>query len=112
PVLDVHAHLDEPLARELEAECANSGKAAAGLTDDRGNGPGHLDRRRAKVHVERDQGPSRTYEHGAGRPVQPVGPEVGTDLAAFDTPLQLVEPALAEERRPATGGTVQEDGKA
>ena len=100
PVLDVHAHLDEPRARQVEAERAHSRKAAAALADERR----HLLRGRelaAQIDVERDQRASGADEDCAGGRVEALRPEVRRQLAGVDPALELVRAAAPEERGPA-----------
>ena len=102
PVLDVHAHLDEPGARQVEPERAHAGEAAARLAHDRGDLARDLDVVAAQVDVEGDQRPARADEHAARALVEPRRPEVRRELARVDPPLELLGPA-ARGRTPARG---------
>ena len=99
PVGDVHAHLDDAGAGQVEAERTDARKAAVALPDQARDLAGDLDALRAQVDVEGDEGPAYAEENRARRWVQPVRAPVGQELTGVDPALQLVRPALAEERR-------------
>src|SRR5439155_1649085 len=80
PVLDVHRHLDETRAWEIDSERAHAGKPAALLAHERGDLARHLERR-TQVDVEGDQRPARTGNHGACGRVEPRRPVVRAQLA-------------------------------
>ena len=103
PVLDVHAHLDEPGARKLEPERAHAREAAARLAHERGDLARGLERP-AQVDVEGDQRPPHADEHAACR-FRRAAParSSGASSPASMRPLQLLRPAAAEEGRPAPG---------
>jgi hypothetical protein len=110
PILDVHRDLDEPRARQVEAERAHPGEAAARLA----HGPGDLLcdlERPAQIDVESDERESRADDYAAGPRVELLRPEIGPDLARIDPPLQLARPAAAVERRPALGRPVEKHGQ-
>ena len=77
PVLDVHAHLDEACARQVETEGPDSREAAAGLANDRGDGLSRLELA-AQVDVERDERPACADEDAAGRSSSWDGPKSGS----------------------------------
>ena len=64
PVLDVHAHLDEAGARQVEAEGAHAREPPARLADGRRDRARDLDVVASQVDVEGDQRPARADEHG------------------------------------------------
>ena len=76
PVLHVHAHLDEAGGGQVETEGAHSREAAVGFADRLRNGPGDVDVGGAQVHVEGDQGASRTDEHAPRAGIELLGPKV------------------------------------
>ncbi len=110
PVLDVHGHLHQAGSRQVEPKCPDAGKSASLLADQRGDLP-RSRRRAAKIHVERDQGPSRPSDHSAGRGVQPRRAEVGSDLPGVEAALELVGAAAPVEAGSAARRLVDEDGE-
>ncbi len=112
PVLDVHAHLDEPRAREVEPESTDAREPTAGLADDGGHFARGLEPA-FEVDVERNERATRADEHRAGGLVQALGPEIWLQLTGVDPALQLLRAASPEERGPAPGCelAVEEDGQ-
>src|SRR4029453_14548126 len=102
PVLDVHAHLHEACARQLETEGTHAWESAVALADRRGGLPRRLELS-AQVDVERDQRSSRSDEYGARTLLDARRPELGRELAGLDASTQPLEALSAEERRPAAG---------
>jgi SAM-dependent methyltransferase len=102
PVLDVHAHLHDPGARQFESERPDAREAASALAHGRGDLPRDVHRRAAEVHVERDQRPPRTHDHSAGALVEARRPEIRLHLAGVQPSLQLGRSAAPEEGRPST----------
>ena len=112
-VLDVHAHLHEARARELEPERADAREPAVLLAYEPRNLARSLDAA-TEVDVERDQRPPGADEHAAGTFIQPRRAEVRRELARVDPALQLGRPARSEERgaAPVRELSVQENRQA
>src|SRR4051812_40700989 len=111
PVLDVHRYLDEPRARQVQAERADAREASTLLAHDRRD----RTRRReiaAQVYVESDQRPARAEDHAAGARVQLRRAEVGRELAVLDPLLQSLRPAAAVVGRTALRRRVEEHRQA
>ncbi|MFN8186735.1 MAG: hypothetical protein U0R69_06635 [Gaiellales bacterium] len=114
PVLEVHAHLDEPLARQLEPERAHGGQPPVPLADQAGDLARDLDVTAAQVDIERDERLANADEHAAGRRVEPGRPSIRRELPRVDPPLQLLRPAATKEGRAPcllAQAAVQEDGQ-
>src|SRR5512132_3319258 len=111
PVLDVHAHLHAPRARQLETERPHTWEPASGLADNRGHCARHLDVVRRQLDVEGDERRPGSDQHGANAGVEARRAEIGTQLSGVDSLLQRVRPAQPEERRTSaiTDGSVEED---
>ena len=111
PVLDVHRHLHEPGARQVEAERTDTRKPASPLAHEGG------DRARgrevtAQVHVECDQRAPGAEDHSAGGRVQLPRPEVGFELAVVDPLLQSRRAAATVVRGAALRRRIDEYGQA
>ena len=100
PVLDVHAHLDNPGARQRQAQCPHAREAAVALPHDRGDRPRDLDVVGPQVDVERDQRPPRADEHRARAGVELRRPEVRRQLPCVD-PRAGAPPVRRAGRTPA-----------
>ena len=98
PVLDVHAHLDPAGPGKLEAERAHAREAAVALPDRRRDRARIVERRAAKVDVERDQRTPRADDHAARGRMEVGRPEVRVG-ALREPARQLLGAAPAEERR-------------
>src|SRR5439155_9598102 len=97
-VLDVHADLDDAGASQVEPERTHAREAAAALAHDRRDLTRDVERRITQVHVERDQRPPGTDDHAAGTIIQARRAERGRELPRVEAPLQLLRPAVTEER--------------
>ena len=81
PVLDVHAHLRVPRARQIEPEGAHSVETAVALAHDVRDLASDFDVCAGEIHVERDQRRSRADDHAAHGGIETRRAEIGRDLA-------------------------------
>ena len=86
----VHAHLRAPGAREANAERLHRRQPAAGFADGGRDRDRHVDVVRSEHDVERHERLPCPDEHGARARVERGWPEVGSELAGIDPPLQLL----------------------
>jgi ubiquinone/menaquinone biosynthesis C-methylase UbiE len=102
PVLDVHAHLDAAGPWQVQPQGADSGKAAVTLADNRRDRPCIVERRPAKIDVERDQRPPRANDDTARARIQLGRAEVRLELSRREPAREAVRATLPKEGRTAS----------
>ena len=102
PVLDVHAHLHEPRARQVEARArARPGSRRRVSRTSAAISRADLESSPRRLTLNAISGRRAPTSTPPADRIEPRRPEVGRELARVDAPLQLLRPAAPEERGPA-----------